>query len=71
MTCFYKFATSNQQLICDQVRALREFANTTDGAFTPVELKKEVCDSSNCETLSQCPAFNDIQAYGKASGWVK
>jgi len=72
MPCPYQNPVTNQiNVTCKSLIALKQLADSIDNVMSPVELRQEICASNNCETLSQCPAYTDIQTYGRASGWLK
>ena len=74
MPCeFSKIRINCLDVVCNKMYALKNQINK-DGleeAYTPVTLKKELCDSNNPQTWEQCDAHADLQKYGRASVYSK
>ena len=52
---------------CKKVKALKRFSDSTEGLFLPTELFKEICQSDNPATHSQCPVVKEINEYGHSN----
>ena len=72
MSCIYSDPNSNTDCItCRRALALKQISNSIEGVFTPAELMTDVCNNSNSEAQTQCPAFNDISEFGRSSSWIR
>lgn len=45
--------------------------NGLSGVFTPVELRKEICNNSDPAAREQCPAHPSLQKLGRSSEYCK
>ena len=59
------FVPGNQ---CKRNHTLKALSDSVEGVLSPAELFKEVCQNSNPEAYTQCPAFNELSQYGSGSG---
>lgn len=62
-----------RQPACRTLVALKQIIDVNDlgGVFTPVNLKKEICDNPDPTAREQCPAYADLQRFGRSSSYCK
>lgn len=74
MACEYvQPNVDGRQESCRTDFALKQImaVNHLEGVFSLLDLRKEVCNNCDPAAREQCPAYADLQKYGRSSGFCK